>query len=788
MNDVRSSISIPGLPILKDEPPIDHEIDPICGMSVDPRTAISAEKDGKRWYFCSEYCRTKFLTPAAATTKPPPAGTTYFCPMHPEIKSDHPSNCPICGMDLEPDPTSSADLNEDSGQRDLWRRFVVASVCTVPVFILAMGPMLGLPDRLAHTTSAILQMILTSIVIGCGWPFWKIGARSLLTAQWNMFTLILLGVGAAYGFSVWTAVTDLQQAHHLYFESASVITTLVLLGQILESGARRRTGQAIRELLELVPAIAHIVHDTVERDSPISDVMQGTVLRVRPGERVPVDGRVLNEKLSPESNGDPPLTTVDESMLTGEPMPVTKRPGDTVIGGTVNQTGSFLMRAERVGRSTMLSQIVDLVANAQRSRAPAQRLADQVAGWFVPAVLVIAALTFVIWLLAGPRPSLGDALTNAVAVLIIACPCALGLATPMAVTVGMGRGAHQGILFRDAESLEQLGRIDSLFIDKTGTLTEGHAAVTSIHPAQGYTSDEVLSYAAAVEQLSEHPLARAVVEAARIEGRTLKSVTDFQAMPGTGVRGRVDEHEVVVSSRSNVAIDSTVREQRTPALMSASVSVDGRTIGEIEFSDAVRASAQDGINEINSLGVHIRILTGDRPDAANRIASSLGIAEADTFAGLTPSDKSSILEKSRREGHRVAMAGDGINDAPALAAADVGIALGTGTDVAKQSAGVILVQPDLRAIARAIRLSRRVSINIRQNLVFAFAYNALGIPIAAGVLYPIWGVTLDPIFAAAAMSLSSVSVIGNALRLRTAATGGLSASDNGFKIGASLLF
>ena len=422
-----------------------------------------------------------------------------------------------------------------------------------------MGPMLGipLPQVISHSTSTIIQLILTSVVVvWCGWPFWVVGAKALATRQWNMFTLILLGVGAAFGFSVWNVVGGLRNAHDLYFESASVITTLVLLGQILEHGARRRTGQAIRELLELVPSIAHVVDNGMERDVPVSDVMQGSILRVRPGERVPVDGRVLNDDLSAESSGGAPLTTVDESMLTGEPMPVAKRPGDTVVGGTVNQTGSFLMEAERVGRLTILSQIVDLVANAQRSRAPAQRLADQVASWFAPAVLLIAVVTFSTWLLVGPGPRLGHALTNAVAVLIIACPCALGLATPMAVTVGMGRGARDGILFRDAESLEQLGRIDSLFFDKTGTLTEGHPIVTAIRPSKGNSAANVLSFAAAVEQLSEHPLARAVVEAARKEGRPMKAVADFQAVPGTGVSGKVDGRQVVVGASENNPIDS----------------------------------------------------------------------------------------------------------------------------------------------------------------------------------------------------------------------------------------
>jgi P-type Cu+ transporter len=692
-------------------------------------------------------------------------------------------------MALEPDLTTATSSDQDAGQLDLWRRFVVATICTVPLFILSMGPMVGIPfDRiLSHSTSAILQLILALPVIGwCGLPFWVIGMRSLMTRQFNMFTLILLGVAAAFGFSVWMLIAGSGHHHDFYFESAAVITTLVLLGQILEGSARRRTGQAIRELMELVPTAAHRIRDGIEADVPLAEIVAEDILRVRPGERVPVDGVVINQsfqtheidsgfglpvnaRIDETSNSTnverPILTTIDEAMLTGEPMPVSKRPGDTVIGGTVNQTGSFLMRAKRVGRSTMLSQIVDLVTRAQRSRAPAQRMADQVASWFVPVVVIIAVMAFFCWLAFGPTPRWNHALTNAVAVLIIACPCALGLATPMAITVGMGRGAREGILFRDAESLEQLGRVDTLCIDKTGTLTEGHPSVIALLPADGHSEQELLLLAASVEQFSEHPLALAVLQAARDAKLTWKNVTDFQATPGTGVSGRVDEKVVTVGLTQE---DSQSPTARTTALMSATVCVDGQVVGEINFSDSVRTTAPQAIQELKSMNVGVRMLTGDHPNVAARIAGQLNIDPSETFAGLKPDEKLSIINQSKKDGHCVAMAGDGINDAPALAASDVGISIGTGTEIAKQSAGVILVRTDLLGIPKAIQLSRQISVNIRQNLAFAFAYNVIGIPVAAGILYPIWGITLSPMIAAAAMSLSSVSVIANALRLRSA--------------------
>ncbi len=872
-------------------------IDPICGMSVDPATALSGERDGQTWYFCCESCRTKFLNPTAAPTTPPPPGTSYFCPMCPGVTSDHPASCPTCGMALEPDLASAAQGEDDPMLRDLWRRFVVAIVCTVPVFVLAMGPMIGLPvyHWVRPTISFWLQALLsTPVVAWCGWPFWLIGLQSLRTRQWNMFTLILLGVGAAY-LSSWvtliqltrdeisfmspseageqvshssewpfhearaelptepqdvelvTVATTTTEVHHLqlYFESAAVITTLVLLGQILEHRARRRTGQAIRELMNLAPPLACVIRDGVERTVPLGEIMPGETLRVRPGETVPVDGTVIDEgilrddgspsgPLAPRLGGErgrvrgaeadtrplaatapsepkdflptlpadeekpphpnplprrrgrgdkttdsaflssdpqpstvnpqPPLTTVDESMLTGESLPVAKGIGDPVLGGTVNQTGAFLMRAERVGRETLLARIVELVAKAQRSRAPVQRLADVVASWFVPAVLAVAVITLIAWSLVG-SPTHG--LTNAVAVLIIACPCALGLATPMAIMVGMGRAARSGVLFRDAESLEELHRIDTLFVDKTGTLTEGRPVVVEIGTDDTISPEELLRLAASVEQSSEHPWARAVVAAASDRQLDLIPCSNFSARPGQGVEATVAGRTIRVGNAAFAGRNATINRDRDRGeshFTIVYVSRDGRPIGDIELADAVRDSAKVALRQLALQRVSVVLLTGDREAVAREVAARLGINEV--HAKLLPADKLTHIETARRAGRVVAMAGDGINDAPALAAANVGISLGTGTDVAKQSAGVILVQPDLRRIVTALGLSRAVMTNIRQNLFFAFAYNGLGVPLAAGVLEPFGGPALDPMVAALAMSLSSLSVIGNALRLR----------------------
>ena len=831
-----------------------HAIDPICGMSVDRATGLSCERDGTRWYFCCEFCRTKFLNSAPASTEPPPPGTNYSCPMCPGVTSGHPAACPTCGMALEPEAfsLSSPQVEDDSMQRDLWRRFRVAAVCTLPLFVLAMGPMFGLRvDRWLHPLfSAWWQACLsTPVVLWCGWPFWVIGFQSLRTRSWNMFTLILLGVSAAYLFS-WVRLCDEtfvtgskfddyvhrddygrpdnrsvkrpsigdsishDESRHpprhlnLYFESAAVITTLVLLGQLLEHRARRRTGRAIRELMHLAPPTACVIREGVEQIVSLGEVMPGETLRVRPGETVPVDGTLVEEEKPLQSSplpttkvavlklerGDkasipaaslsgsqpstinlqPPITTIDESMLTGESMPVTKSIGDAVIGGTLNQTGSFLMRVERVGRETMLSRIIELVAKAQRSRAPVQRLADVVASWFVPAVLSVAAITLVAWSLAG---SSSHGLANAVAVLIIACPCALGLATPMAITVGMGRAARSGILFRDAESLEELHRIDTLFIDKTGTLTEGKPSLFDIQPADGFTIEESLQLAASVERLSEHPWARAICTQAEKERVVLNEVTDFTALPGQGVSGVVEGRRVRIGSakftgsRQQPAIwDEDLADDR-PSLNDVLprpesfvwMTVDGHDAALFEVGDEIRGSSFEAVQRLKAAGVRIVLLTGDRSEVAQSVAKMLNIE--DVRAESLPHLKLEEIVADRRAGFVVAMAGDGINDAPALAASNVGISLGTGTDVAKQSAGVILIQPDLRRIVTALALSRAVMRNIRQNLFFAFAYNALGVPLAAGILEPFGGPALDPMLAALAMSLSSLSVIGNALRL-----------------------
>jgi len=696
--------------------------------------------------------------------------------MCPEVHSDHPGNCPRCGMAMEPELPSASD-EESADERRLRIRLLVATIFSLPLFALAMLPMVGVrfDHWLGATAFGTIQLLLSLPVVGwCGWPLWVVGTRSFATRQWNMFTLILLGVGAAFGFSLVMWVTASGHSHHFYFESAAVITTLVLLGQVLEQRARRRTGEAIRSLLALTPQIAHLIRDEVETDVPLDHVMPTALLRVRPGEQIPVDGTVVESErpsdaiqVSYQQRSTSLLTTVDESMMTGESMPVSKKSGDPVWGGTINQTGSFLMRAERVGQSTMLAQIVELVATAQRSRAPIQRVADQVAAWFVPAVVIIAVTTCVVWLALGFMTHLELALTNAVGVLIIACPCAIGLATPMAIMVGMGRGAREGILFRDAESLEQLGKIDTLFIDKTGTLTEGRPKVTAIVPVDSPTSaNDLLALAAGVEQYSEHPLARAVLDSAHQAGLVIPHTTLFRTIPGSGVQGEVEGKTVFVGQHSNNA--STMNEsnsnQREP--MSADVSVDGHRIGQIQFADTLRTSASLGVNQLKRLGVAVQILTGDRAAVARSIATELGLDPGAAHAGLKPADKLSTIAAAIQGGHVTAMAGDGINDAPALAAADVGISLGTGTDIAKQSAGVILVHPDLLGISQAIQLSRLVSTNIRQNLIFAFAYNAIGIPVAAGVLIPAFGLSMSPMLAALAMSLSSVSVIANALRLQ----------------------
>lgn len=697
--------------------------------------------------------------------------TIYTCPMHPEIRQDHPGTCPICGMALEP-ITSKAESSEDNTElRDMTKRFWVGVILSIPVVLLAMGAHLPPFNAIPARTSAWIQFALsTPVVLWAGWPFFVRGMRSLITRHLNMFTLIALGSGAAYLFSLFVLFAPGVLPHSfqhdgglpIYFEAAAVIIVLVLLGQVLELRARAGTGDAIRALLGLSPKTAHRVRDGQEEDTLLDAIHAGDILRVKPGEKIPVDGVVLEGH-----------SAVDESMLTGEPMPVTKETDAKVVAGTLNGTGSFLMRAERVGEETMLSQIVQMVAQAQRSRAPIQRLADVVSGWFVPAVVVIAVLTFVIWSFLGPQPAIIYALVNAVAVLIIACPCALGLATPMSIMVGVGRGASMGVLVKDAEALETLGKVDTLVVDKTGTLTEGKPRVTVIMPAVQGEDDFILAVAAALEGQSEHPLAGAVVRAAHERGLELGTVSNFEAVTGGGVSGDVDSIRVIVGKRSLLAeagvtnldeMDSEANRLQSDGQTVVWVGLKGRLGGILALTDPIKATTAEAINAIHTLGIKIVMLTGDNRQTAERIASKLGIDEI--HAEVSPRDKQDQVTALRNRHAVVAMAGDGVNDAPGLAAADVGIAMGTGTDVAMHSAGITLVKGDLRGIVQAIGLSRATMRNIRQNLAFAFLYNTLGVPIAAGILYPFFGILLSPIIASAAMALSSVSVVGNALRLK----------------------
>ena len=764
--------------------------DPICGMTVDEKTARSAVRDGVTYYFCAEGCRRKFLGEPVSTAAPSCCGghrsaatvvaaradAIYTCPMHLEIEQIGPGACPKCGMDLEP-KTLQLDAGEDDPElRAMTRRFWIAAALSLPVFLLSMLPMLGVPvDRwLGQTADRWLQLVLaTPVVLWAGWPFFDRGLRSLVTGHLNMFTLIAIGTGAAYLSSVVAVLFPGSIPHQfrhdghapIYFEAAAVIITLVLLGQLLELRARHRTGAAIRELLSLAPPLARVIRDGEEREVPLDDVHAGDVLRVRPGERIPVDGRLKEGE-----------SAVDESMITGEPMPVEKRVGDSVIGGTLNQTGAFLMVADKVGQETMLSRIIGMVAEAQRSRAPIQKVADAVAGYFVPAVLAIAAITFLVWAIAAPeQPPLSWALVNAVAVLIIACPCALGLATPMSIMVGIGRGAREGILVKNAEVLERLERVDTVVVDKTGTLTAGRPSLTECVTGGAMTEAELLRHAAGVEQNSEHPLARAIVAGARERGLPLPLATRFASVTGGGARGTVDGREVLVGKRDWLAeqevadvaslddrADGLERQGRTVM----HVAVDRRLAGIIAVSDPIKPSAAEAVRSLHGMGLRIIMLTGDSERTARTVAGQLGIDEF--RARVQPEEKHALVKSLRAEGRTVAMAGDGINDAPALAEADVGIAMGTGTDAAIESAGVTLVKGDLRGIVKAIDLSRHTMRNIRQNLFFALAYNAICVPIAAGVLYPISShLLLNPMIAAAAMSLSSVSVVTNALRLRS---------------------
>lgn len=697
--------------------------------------------------------------------------SAYTCPMHPEIRQEAPGPCPICGMALEVLEDSSGGDGENAELNDMVRRFRIGAALTVPVVILAMGAHLPLLDAVPAGLSAWIQFALsTPVVLWAGWPFFERGFRSLITRHLNMFTLIALGTGAAYGFSLLALLAPglLPHAFHhggalpVYFEAAAAIIVLVLLGQVLELRARAGTGEAIRALLGLAPKSAHRLREGVEEDVPLDSIIGGDVLRVKPGEKIPVDGAVLEGR-----------STVDESMLTGEPMPVAKEAGATVVGGTLNGSGSFLMRAERVGSETLLAQIVTMVAQAQRSRAPIQRLADVVASWFVPAVVLAAILTFIAWSVWGPEPAMVYGLINAVAVLIIACPCALGLATPMSVMVAVGRGASMGVLVKDAEALETLGRIDTLAIDKTGTLTEGKPEVTAVIPADGSKENDLLAVTAALESQSEHPLAAALMQAARKRNLEIPAVSQFESIAGSGIRGDVGALKVVIGKRSLLedhgitgveSLSARAGHLQADGQTVVWTGLDGRAAGLIALADPLKPGTSDAIAAIHALGVKVMMLTGDNRQTAALLAAKLGIDEV--AAEVTPKDKQDRVAGFKKRGSTVAMAGDGVNDAPALAAADVGIAMGTGTDIAMHSAGITLVKGDLRGIVTAITLSRATMRNIRQNLAFAFLYNTLGIPIAAGVLYPFFGILLSPIIASAAMSLSSVSVVGNALRLK----------------------
>ena len=753
-------------------------------MTVDPATAKHrAAHAGQTYFFCSARCQNKFEADPAAyvrekaekpASKPAPEGTIYTCPMHPQIRQPGPGNCPICGMALEPE---IATLQEGPSAElvDMTRRLWVGLVLAVPVFLLEMGGhLVDLHMLLSQQSSNWLQLILaTPVVLWAGWPFFQRAWASLVNRSLNMFTLIAMGTGVAWAYSVVGTVApnlfpetlrSAEGAVAVYFEAAAVITVLVLLGQVLELRAREQTGGAIRALLDLVPKTARRVRDDGEdEDINLDAVHVGDRLRVRPGETVPVDGELIEGRSS-----------IDESMVTGESMPVTKEVGAAVIGGTLNTTGGFIMRAGKVGSDTMLARIVSMVAEAQRSRAPIQRLADQVSGWFVPLVIVIAIIAFAAWIAFGPEPRFAHGLVAAVAVLIIACPCALGLATPMSIMVGVGRGAHLGVLIKNAEALERFEKIDTLVVDKTGTLTEGKPRLTELKPVGTITESDLLRLAASLERASEHPLAAAIVDAAKERGLALAEAQDFDSPVGKGVTGTVEGRALVIGSHrimTEAGIDTAAQAAEAEALRADGgtvifVAVDGRVAGLLVIADPVKQTTPKAIESLKGAGIRVVMLTGDNRTTAQAVARRLGIDEVE--AEVLPEDKSAVVRKLRAHGRVVAMAGDGVNDAPALAAADVGIAMGTGTDVAIESAGVTLLKGDLEGIVRALQLSRATMSNIRQNLFFAFIYNAAGVPVAAGVLYPLFGLLLSPIIAAAAMALSSVSVIANALRLRTA--------------------
>jgi Cu+-exporting ATPase len=760
--------------------------DPVCGMSVDPRTATHrAEHKGTTAFFCSEGCKAKFLvhpdqysvpTPAPPTVAPPPssaAGTTYTCPMHPQIRRSEPGSCPICGMALEP-LLATGEGGASPELQDMTHRFWIGAALTAPVLVLEMLAHVagtGLHHYVSARASMWIQLLLgTPVVLWAGWPLLVRGAMSVRQRSLNMFSLIGLGVGAAYLYSLVASLAPgLFPAAlrgeggiiSVYYEAAAVITVLVLLGQVLELRARERTGGAIRALLKLAPKTAWRVGEGADEEIPLDQIRLGDRLRVRPGDAVPVDGSVLEGR-----------SAVDESMVTGESMPAEKHLGAKVIGGTINGAGSLLIRAEKIGADTLLSRIVHMVAEAQRSRAPIQRLADTVSAWFVPGVIAISMAAFIAWMIWGPPPAFAYALVAAVSVLIIACPCALGLATPMSIMVGIGKGATAGVLIKNAEALERFEKVDTLVVDKTGTLTEGKPRVVAVGTTAGFDESAVLTLGASLERSSEHPLAAAIVTSARERGVILADVKDFRSITGKGITGAVGGRQVAVGNQkllTELGVAAGDLEGRAEGLRRDGatvmyVAVDGQQAGVIAVADPIKSTTPAALEALRHEGIRIIMLTGDNRTTARAVAAKLGIADVE--AEVLPEQKNAIVRRLRSEGRVVAMAGDGVNDAPALAEADVGVAMGTGTEVAMQSAGVTLVKGDLAGIARALTLSRATMRNIRQNLTLAFAYNALGIPIAAGVLYPSLGLLLSPIIAAAAMSLSSVSVIGNALRLR----------------------
>ena len=756
----------------------DGAIDPVCGMRVDAHNAKHrADYQGRTYYFCSSGCRTKFGADpkkylGERKAEPVPEGTIYTCPMHPEITQVGPGSCPICGMALEP-VIASVEIGPNPELVDMTHRFWIGMVLTLPVFILEMGAhIVGAHNWLDPRLSNYIQFAFaTPVVVWAGWPFFVRGWQSLVTRNLNMFTLIAMGTGVAYVYSVLAtffpgifphAFRAHDGAAAVYFEAASVITALVLMGQVLELRAREATSGAIRALLDLAPKSARrIKDDGTHEDVALDAVQVGDRLRVRPGEKVPVDGIVREGR-----------SAIDESMITGESMPVTKEAGSRVIGGTINTSGSLIMRADKIGRDTLLSHIVQMVAAAQRSRAPIQRLADQVSAWFVPAVIAVAVVAFATWAVFGREPRFGYGLVAAVSVLIIACPCALGLATPMSIMVGVGRGAQAGVLIKNAQALERLEKVDTLVVDKTGTLTEGKPKVVSIVPASGFDETKLMKLAASVERGSEHPLASAIVAAAVVRKLELSTVDGFDAPAGKGVTGNVEGKRIALGNArflselkiETASLAAEAERLRGDGATALFVAVDGKTAGIIAIADPIKETTPHALSALAASGIRVVMLSGDNRTTAQAVARRLGIAEVE--AEVLPDQKSAVVEKLRREGRVVAMAGDGINDAPALAAADVGIAMGTGADVAIESADVTLLKGDLTGIMKSRQLSGAVMRNIRQNLFFAFVYNALGVPVAAGVLYPVFGILLSPIIAAAAMALSSVSVIANALRLR----------------------